>query len=99
MRETQPLERKGRDYIEVKTTKNIKLVLNIVDNLIAGKRFGELDSAKQMYLLDCQARLETMQLGFFEERDLIFLKNTIDSLLDVLMAASCEINKYIPKED
>lgn len=61
MREISQKERKEQKYIQVETTKNIKLVLNIIDKLIAGKRFGELDSSKQMCLLDCQARIDEMQ--------------------------------------
>lgn len=97
--DSQPLMRRSKKYIEVKSTENVKNVLNIIDSLIAGKRFGELDSRKQMYLLDCQTRIQEMQEGRFSDMDLLFLKDTIDSLINLLMATSCEINKYIPKEE
>ena len=38
MRDITQKERKEQKYIQVETTKNIKLVLNIIDSMIAGKR-------------------------------------------------------------
>ena len=37
-----------KQYLEIATSKNVKQVLNIIDNIIAGQRFGELDSGRQM---------------------------------------------------
>ena len=95
MREIQPLKRSNKKYIEVKNTNVIKTVLNLIDNLIGGKRFGELNSNKQMYLLNCQSRIEEMLQGNYTEDDLIFLNDTIDSLINTLMAAKSEIKFYI----
>ena len=91
MREITELKRKEQKSIQIKSTKNINLVLNILDHMIAGKRFGELDSAKQMYLLDCQARIDEMQEGYFKEQDIVFLNECIDSLIKTLMVAKGDL--------
>ena len=73
-----------KQYLEIATSKNVKQVLNIIDNIIAGQRFGELDSGRQMYLLDCQARIYNMLNNKFTENDIVFLIQTIDSLTKIL---------------
>ena len=88
-------ETKEQKYIQVETTKNIKLTLNIIDNLIAGKRFGELDSAKQMYLLDCQSKISEMQSGRYTETDIAFILKSIDSLTKILFSAKDELENLL----
>lgn len=95
MRELIQKERKEQKYIQVGITKNIKLTLNIIDNLIAGKRFGELDSAKQMYLLDCQNRISEMQNGAYTESDIVFILESIDSLTKILFSAKDELENLL----
>lgn len=95
MRDITPKERKEQKYIQVETTKNIKLTLNIIDNLIAGKRFGELDSAKQMYLLDCQSKISEMQNGRYTETDIVFILESIDSLTKILFSAKDELENLL----
>lgn len=82
-------------YLKVESTKNIKQTLNIIDNLIAGKRFGELDSVKQMYLLDCQSRITEMQNGNWTEKDIIFVLDTINSLTKILFSAKDELENLL----
>lgn len=95
MREIIQSKRNKQKYIQVKTTENIKLVLNILDNMIAGKRFGELDSAKQMYLLDCQARIDEMKKGTYTESDIVFILESIDSLTKILFSAKDELENLL----
>ena len=90
-REITQLERRQPKEIEMKTSKNVKDVLNIIDHMIAGKRFGEMDSGKQMFLLGCQTKIDEMQHGYFTEDSLIFLEDTIDSLIKTLTSAKNEI--------
>ena len=91
------IEDKKRDkqYLEIATSKNVKQVLNIIDNIIAGQRFGELDSGRQMYLLDCQARIYNMLNNKFTENDIVFLIQTIDSLTKTLFDAKNELENII----
>lgn len=84
-----------KQYLEIATSKNVKQVLNIIDNIIAGQRFGELDSGKQMYLLDCQARIYNMLDNRFTENDIVFLIQTIDSLTKTLFDAKNELENII----
>lgn len=93
MREIKPLERNNKKYIEVKEHRNIDLVLNFIDTLIEGKRFGEFDSSKQMYLFDCQARIQEIKLSYYTEEDIEFLKASIHSLTQVIMGAKKEIEQ------
>lgn len=94
-REISQLERSGPKEIEVKQTKNIKDVLNIIDHMIAGKRFGEFDSSKQMYLFSCQTKINDMQHGYFTEESLIFLDDVIDALMKTMVSAKHELKFYI----
>ena len=84
-----------KQYLEIATSKNVKQVLNIIDNIIAGQRFGELDSGRQMYLLDCQARIYNMLNNRFTENDIVFLIQTIDSLTKTLFDAKNELENII----
>ncbi len=95
MRELEQKTRAEKKYIQVKSSKEIQQVLVLIDNLVAGKRFGELDSAKQMYLLDCQARIDTIQKGQCTEGDIIFLIKTIDSLTKTLFTAKDELENLL----
>lgn len=99
-RNLKPMERNWTKDIHVvkeEDVKNIKQVLNIVDHLIAGRRFGELDSAKQMYLLDCQAKITDMQEGRFTDDSLEFLRELLDSLIKIFIEAKGEIDKVLEK--
>ncbi len=98
-REISQLERNGPKPIAVKRSENIQGVLNIIDHMIAGKRFGEMDSAKQMFLLGCQAKIDEMQHGYFTEEGLLFLNDTIDTLMENLIAAKNEIKIFIRSEE
>ena len=96
MREKNIEDKKhDKQYLEIVTSKNVKQVLNIIDNIIAGQRFGELDSGRQMYLLDCQARIYNMLNNKFTENDIVFLIQTIDSLTKTLFDAKNELENII----
>ena len=96
MREKNIEDKKhDKQYLEIATSKNVKQVLNIIDNIIAGQRFGELDSGRQMYLLDCQARIYNMLDNRFTENDIVFLIQTIDSLTKTLFDAKNELENII----
>lgn len=95
MREIEQKDRNQIQYLEIKTSKEIQQVLVLIDNLIGGKRFGEMDSAKQMYLLDCQARIDTIQKGHCTEADIIFLIKAIDSLTKTLFTAKDELENLL----
>lgn len=95
MKDNRPIKRRNKKCLDVKETDNIKKVLNLIDNLLEGQRFGEVNSTNQMYLMSCQSRIDDMKNGYFTENDLIFLRDTIDSLTDMLMAAGAEIKLYI----
>lgn len=97
-REISQLERNKQTPIPVKRSKNIQGVLNIIDHMIAGKRFGEMDSGKQMFLLGCQVKIDEMQNGYFTKEGLIFLDETIDALMDTLILAKKEIESVLEKE-
>ena len=97
MRDMTPMERKGPKEIDIQVSESVKQVLNIIDHMIAGKRFGELDSAKQMYLLDCQAKIEEMKDGYFTEAGATFLINSIGELLNVLNDAQKDLRSVVDK--
>lgn len=84
-----------KQYLEIAISKNIKQVLNIIDSIIAGQRFGELDSKKQMYLLDCQSRIQEMMNNRFTEADIVFLIKSINSLTKTLFSAKEELENII----
>ena len=65
MRKIEEMKRDSKQYLEIKTPKNIKQVLNIVDSIIAGQRFTQLDSDKQMYLLNCQSKIQNKEIGIY----------------------------------
>ena len=98
MRDLEPKKRRGQELVEVRMSDNIKKVLNIIDTLLAGRVFGQTNSASVIYLMSCQARIEEMNEGNFTQDDLIFLNDTIDSLMNMLMAAKSEIKLYIKEE-
>lgn len=83
------------DKIKIEPSKNVKQVLVLIDNLIGGKRFGELDSAKQMYLLDCQCKIDAISRGECTEADIVFILETIDSLTKTLFAAKDELENML----
>ena len=97
MRDMTPMERKSPKEIKLEPSISVKQVLNILDHMIAGKRFGELDSAKQIYLLDCQAKLDDMQQGYFTENSLIFLRGAIDGLMKTLSDAHKDVCDVMDK--
>lgn len=99
MRELIPSKRGNSNdkEIQIQNSENMKIVLNIIDNFIAGQRFGELDSGKQMYLLSCQEKIDNMQRGYYNENDVIFLKATINSLMTILTAAGIELDNIFWK--
>lgn len=72
-------------------SKNLKIVMNLIDSLLAGKRFAEMDGKKQMYLLGCQTKIREMQEGYFDEGSVTFLYSTINSLLNQLEEARDEL--------
>lgn len=95
MRKTEEMKRDNKQYLEIKTSKNIKQVLNIVDSIIAGQRFAQLDSDKQMYLLNCQSKIQNMIDDNFTRTDIIFLLQTIDSLSNLLSSAKKDLENII----
>lgn len=101
MREIKPLKRNNNKCTNINADKckNINLVLNFLDTLIEGKRFGEFDSSKQMYLVNCQARIQEMKLGYYTEADVEFLKTSIQSLKIIINNSEIELNKILNKED
>ena len=70
MRKLEEMKRDSKQYLEIKTPKNIKQVLNIIDSIIAGQRFAQLDSDKQMYLLSCQSKIQNMIDDKFTRADI-----------------------------
>ena len=95
MRKIEEMKRDSKQYLEIKTPKNIKQVLNIIDSIIAGQRFAQLDSDKQMYLLNCQSKIQNMIDNNFTRTDIIFLLQTIDSLLNLLSSAKKDLENII----
>lgn len=95
MRKIEEMKRDSKQYLEIKTPKNIKQVLNIIDSIIAGQRFSQLDSDKQMYLLNCQSKIQNMIDNNFTRTDIIFLLQTIDSLSNLLSSAKKDLENII----
>lgn len=95
MRKIEEMKRDSKQYLEIKTPKNIKQVLNIIDSIIAGQRFSQLDSDKQMYLLNCQSKIQNMIDDNFTRTDIIFLLQTIDSLSNLLSSAKKDLENII----
>jgi hypothetical protein len=95
MREIEQEQRTDKQYLNVNSSKSIQQVLVLIDNLIAGKRFAELDSTKQMCLLNCQVRIDAIQKGVCTEGDIIFLIQTIDSLTKTLFTAKDELENLL----
>lgn len=98
MRKLEETEKDNKQYLEIKTPKNIKQVLNIIDSIIAGQRFAQLDSDKQMYLLNCQSKIQNMIDDNFTRTDIIFLLQTIDSLLNLLSSAKKDLKNIIKND-
>lgn len=86
---------RNNELIEIEPSKNIQQVLVLIDNLIDGKRFRELDFAKQMYLLDCQCKIDNIKRGECTEVDIVFLLETVDSLIKTLFAARDELENIL----
>lgn len=98
-REISQLERNNSSVpISVKRTENIQAVLNIIDHMIAGKRFGEFDSKKQMFLFGCQTKIDDMQHGYFTKEGLMFLDETIDALMNTCILAKKDIESVLGGE-
>lgn len=95
MRKLEEMKKDNKQYLEIKTPKNIKQVLNIIDSIIAGQRFSQLDSDKQMYLLNCQSKIQNMIDDNFTRTDIIFLLQTIDSLSNLLSSAKKDLENII----
>lgn len=95
MRKLEEMKKDNKQYLEIETPKNIKQVLNIIDSIIAGQRFAQLDSDKQMYLLNCQSKIQNMIDDNFTRTDIIFLLQTIDSLLNLLSSAKKDLENII----
>ena len=95
MRKLEEMKKDNKQYLEIKTPKNIKQVLNIIDSIIAGQRFSQLDSDKQMYLLNCQSKIQNMIDDNFTRTDIIFLLQIIDSLLNLLSSAKKDLENII----
>lgn len=95
MRKLEEMKKDNKQYLEIETPKNIKQVLNIIDSIIAGQRFAQLDSDKQMYLLNCQSKIQNMIDNNFTRTDIIFLLQTIDSLLNLLSSAKKDLENII----
>lgn len=95
MRKLEEMKKDNKQYLEIKTPKNIKQVLNIIDSIIAGQRFAQLDSDKQMYLLNCQSKIQNMIDDNFTRTDIIFLLQTIDSLSNLLSSAKKDLENII----
>lgn len=91
MRTPKPLIR-GEATVYFKPDNKIKEVINLIDYLIAGKRFETLDSGEQIYLLNCQSKLKEMKNGHFTESNLAFLEKTINSLWLTLTEAKHSLN-------
>lgn len=87
--------KKDKQYLEIATSKNIKQVLNIIDSIIEGQRFANSDTKEQMYLLDCQSRIQEMMNNRFTEADIVFIINSINSLTKVLFSAKDELEDII----
>ena len=51
MRNFEPMKRKEPELVEVRMSDKIKKVLNIIDTLLAGRVFGQTNSANVMYLI------------------------------------------------
>lgn len=77
--------------IKSEPSKNLKVVLNLVDSLIAGKRFAESDTKTQIYLMTCQTKIREMQEGHFDEAGIAFIFDIVDSLSEKLSAAKGEL--------
>ena len=93
LKEVKPKE------IEISNSENVIMILNLLDKLIAGQRFGEFDSAKQMYLLNCQTKIYEMQQGYYTENSVFFLNDMINSLIRLSTAAKAEVNEIFNKEN
>lgn len=99
-REINQLERKEPNELKTQPSNNLKIVLNLVDTLLAGKRFAEMDSKKQMYLMSCQTKVREMQEGHFDENGILFIYDTINSFIDKLTDAKEELwNVYKRSEE
>ena len=81
------MEEKKPKVLLTQPSKDLKVTINLIDSLIAGKRFAEADSKKQMYLLGCQTKLREMQEGHFDENGIHFLYNTMNQLISQLTNA------------
>lgn len=94
------MEEKELKELKTEPSKNLKVVLNLVDSLIAGQRFGEMDSKKQIYLMSCQTKIREMQEGYFDEAGIAFIFDIVNSLSEKLSAAKGElmdINKKLER--
>ena len=93
MREINELTRNNDNPIEVKPSIKLNMLLDIFDHMIAGKRFAEVDSATQMYLLSCQGKIDDMKDGQFTQKDVEFLYKSIDGLMAMCVDVRVELDK------
>lgn len=96
------MEEKELKELKTEPSKNLKVVLNLVDSLIAGQRFGEMDSKKQIYLMSCQTKVREMSEGHFDETGITFIYDIINSLSHKLAEARDEllsINKRLEESE
>lgn len=94
------LEKSEDKKLSTQPSSNLRVVLNLIDTLLAGKRFAEMDSKKQIQLLSCQIKVREMQEGRFDESSITFVYDTIESLICKLADARNElldINKKLER--
>lgn len=94
MEKDNKLEGLDKKVTKVNSSK-VSAVLNIIDAIIEGKRFGEFNSKKQIYLLSCQAKLTDMQQGIYTEADITFLTKMIDTLIQMFQDAKSEVEETL----
>lgn len=91
------MEEKKPKELVTKPSKNLKVVMSLVDTLIAGKRFTESDTKTQIYLMTCQTKIREMQEGHFDETGIAFLYDIINSLSHKLAEARDELSDISEK--
>ena len=84
--------------VKIETPKHVKLVLNLLDILIDGKRFAETDTDKQAYLFDQQWLIGEMKRGWYREESIEYLRSNINQLMNILTAAGEELDKIFGVE-
>ena len=95
MREINELKRNDDKPVQARPSKEMLMLLDIFDTMIEGKRFSEVDSSKQMYLLACQGKIEDMKNGYFTENDVNFIRGSIDNLMEMCIKVNIEFDKIL----